>query len=926
VRICFFILILMFLARAGASWTVQTQHLPEVIKTPLLKHYPHIEKTKISRSEMDELIHWLHSQLGADRVTFTETSPGVVKLSVQRVSRIGEINITGFSAFSETEIRNFVKFSIGDPYNEPLLMESGERLQEFYHDQGYLNAEIDVEMPANPKGDLVLNIFVDEGPLTKISSISFQTNNEDLKYKLLSASKAEGKGFNDTNLSEIQSNIRRTLNREGYYLAEISGPEKKFNADETKVELSYKLNKLQTYVIEFKGNEALNKSTLEDEVLDMENYSSANPNLLAELSQKLKNAYLEQGFARVEVQGEETDGIKPNTRILTFNIDEGAKIKIDRFEFNGRFSRDEDYYREFIQENSSELIEDNYFNNADLEKGFNNLITHLQNQGHLLAKIVSRRIQYNRSKDRVTIYVNLDEGPVTRVDKIEFSGNQSVPSEELLEVLDLEANEPLKLNIFEEGIQRIKNHYYEKGFIDMVLLNEKVINESEGIVVYNTDNTQAELKFKISEGPRVRVAAIMVEGNYFTKDYVILNEIELPVGSYVTPSKIDESVARLHRLGLFGTVEIRTLEEKTNTADRTLIVRVTEREPGEFIFGFGGTNERGFTVRGYIGGAYRNLWGTGRAISIRAEGNYNVTDIKYLEHRLTMGYLEPYLFNSRYRGRINLTRSKDIVDYDARKGSEVNQATWSVEKNFTSNILGIWDAYSIATVRNFILDGSKEVPDDVTHIASTGPTFDFDYLDNFLNPTKGWYAQLSSEWASPDLGSSEHIRYWRTTTTFKYYKKIAEGPWIWANAWRFGYLENLNDGGYVPYDIKGFILGGRNTLRGYESGTTEVFPNRTDLGLVNDDDDYQLTTRAKMGLVKTEVQFPIYGNIGGSLFYDGGYVEIQGLHFNDYFRDSFGIGIKYNTPVGPLNLEFGWKLDRRPEEEPGRFHLSIGSI
>ena len=46
----------------------------------------------------------------------------------------------------------------------------------------------------------------------------------------------------------------------------------------------------------------------------------------------------------------------------------------------------------------------------------------------------------------------------------------------------------------------------------------------------------------------------------------------------------------------------------------------------------------------------------------------------------------------------------------------------------------------------------------------------------------------------------------------------------------------------------------------------------------------------------------------------------------DPYRDSVGLGFRYNTPVGPLNLEFGWKLDRKEGEEPWRFHLSIGAF
>lgn len=920
-RLFFTTLILIFTTWAQAAWQVEFKSLPEAIKLQLIQKFPNLDKEKISPAKMDEIIQWAHSQLGADRVDFIETKPGTVTLSIQRVPKIGQVNFSGLSAISEMEARSFVLFNINDNYNENLLIESGEKLRQFYKNLGYLNAEIDVEMPTDEKGQLILNFIVRENKKTEISDIYFELTNEDLKKALKKTSRSfMRKTFMDNTISDIQLALRETINQEGSYLTEISGPEARFNADETKVELFYKLSKTDHYEIDIRGHQDLTKSTIED-ILDLKNYNSANPNLAAELAQKVKIAYLKRGYARVEVQAEEGEGRNNQTKLITINIEEGARVEIDKYVITGRFSRDEEYYSEFIRKNSTELIKDGFYNAEDLDTGFINLVTHLRNQGNLLAKIISKRTQYNRGRDKITIYINLDEGPLTRVDSIEFQGNNSIRADELSEILDFEKDEALKLNKLEFAIQKIKNYYYEKGFIDMVLLNEK-----EDLVIYNADNTRAQLKFKIHEGPLVRVASILIDGNYFTKDYVILNEIELPVGEIVTPSKIEESIARLQRVGHFTAVEVRTLEEKTNVSDRTLLVRVTERNPGEFRLGFGVTNERQLTLRGYSGIGYSNLWGTGRGVSLRLEGNYNVADVKYLENKVTVGYLEPYLFNTRVRGRINLTRSKTVTDYERREGTEVNQTTWSAEKNFTSHILGIWDVYNLATFKEFAIDdrSAKDINETPLNIASTGPTVDIDYRDNISNPTNGTFTQFSSEYASPSWGSSKTIEFWRSTATFKYYKKLAPGPWVSATAFRFGLLQNLSsliDGG-VPYDKKGFILGGRSTLRGYEAGTSEVFPNRRDLG----SESYVLSSRAKMGLFKTELQFPIWGQFSGALFYDGGYVEIEGLKFMEYYRDSVGFGFRYNTPVGPLNFEYGWKLDRREDEETGRIHISIGTM
>lgn len=154
---------------------------------------------------------------------------------------------------------------------------------------------------------------------------------------------------------------------------------------------------------------------------------------------------------------------------------------------------------------------------------------------------------------------------------------------------------------------------------------------------------------------------------------------------------------------------------------------------------------------------------------------------------------------------------------------------------------------------------------------------------------------------------------------------------IWANSLRGGYLKNLRELGSVPYDKKGFILGGESTIRGFSPA--EGFPHKDHFPTGYDaaTDRYSLTTDATMYLFKSEVRFPIYKNFGGAFFYDGGAVFIRGVDFEAPYRDAIGIAARYNTPVGPVSLEYGWKIKPRCTltkgcESPSVFHFSIGTF
>jgi outer membrane protein insertion porin family len=79
--------------------------------------------------------------------------------------------------------------------------------------------------------------------------------------------------------------------------------------------------------------------------------------------------------------------------------------------------------------------------------------------------------------------------------------------------------------------------------------------------------------------------------------------------------------------------------------------------------------------------------------------------------------------------------------------------------------------------------------------------------------------------------------------------------------------------------------------------------------------------------LNSELRFPLLYGIGGSVFVDGGgvYLQDRPVTFDD-FRRSAGLGVRYVTPVGPLSLEYGFKLDRRTGESVGEVHFSIGNI
>ena len=402
-------------------------------------------------------------------------------------------------------------------------------------------------------------------------------------------------------------------------------------------------------------------------------------------------------------------------------------------------------------------------------------------------------------------------------------------------------------------------------------------------------------------------------------------------------------------------------------------VEVEERKPGLFSYGVGIFNEALPGYRGYIGVLYNNLWGKARGFSSRVDFKYR-EQIYYLENRVSLSYYEPYLTTDRLRGRFSLIREQELFDQRNRTILSTNDFRFSTEKDINKNTRFTYNVWGFSNQETFQF---RDIPEDnndddegsnkVLNIGTTGPVIEFDYRNNQFLPTSGSYTRVEMEYADPLLGSSRdnpgvtgvtatgkrndennEIQYFKTTFSTSHYIPLTKDKrWVWANSLQGGYLANLSsreDSG-VP-QVRSFFLGGSSTIRGFSFGATETVPGKRELcikqGLIGTGDNSEdcrfeeFFTRkdATYFLVKSEIRFPISGNFGGLVFYDGGAVYLGEFTLEDPYRDSVGAGIRYDTPVGAFIFEFGYKLDRKTNAQNPLFddeseiaiHFAVGTF
>jgi outer membrane protein insertion porin family len=83
-----------------------------------------------------------------------------------------------------------------------------------------------------------------------------------------------------------------------------------------------------------------------------------------------------------------------------------------------------------------------------------------------------------------------------------------------------------------------------------------------------------------------------------------------------------------------------------------------------------------------------------------------------------------------------------------------------------------------------------------------------------------------------------------------------------------------------------------------------------------------------MMLFNAEYLFPIVkaAKIRGLVFFDSGnaFADGEAFDFSD-LKSSVGWGIRWNSPFGPLRVEWGYALDAEDDEDTSQFEFSIGT-
>ncbi len=664
------------------------------------------------------------------------------------------------------------------------------------------------------------------------------------------------------------------------------------------VKLIYVTKEKATIIkIDLQGNEEFDDEKLREKIT-ITTGAIADAVLIQDNANKLKDFYEEEGYwlARI-VPVVKTVG--EHEVSLTYQIEEGQKVKIKKIQVEGSkaisagkikgvmetkewwflsFITSSGYYQKTRMDADIERIRDLYFNN-----------------GYLKVVVGDPEIQLAEDKQKMTITIPVSEGEQFSLSSIEFRGNTVFGDEEIKKRITMAAGKPFSKESLRKDIMGISDLYSENGYALITVTPDLEPDDAARLV---------KITLKIDEGAKYTIGRIEISGNTKTRDKVIRREVRLDEGDTFNSALIKRSYEKINNLNYFETVDLSPKprpEEKLVDLD----IKVKERPTGFFSIGGGYSSVEKFIAM--IELTQGNLFGRGQYMKIGAQlgGRTTYYDITFRE---------PWLFDKPISLSTNVYKTqRDYIEYD----KDAIGFGISLGKRYTDYWSGsIAYNFENAKVTNVADDASVIIQDQEGSktTSSVTPTVVRDSRDNYLDPSRGSRNSLYVTYAG--LGGTNNFV--KSEIDSAWYLPL--GPTSFMLRGRLGYASGIGGKELPLYER--FYVGGIYTIRGLGFG--EAGPKDS-----NGDEIGGLTQL----IFNTEFLFPLVSDIRlkGVVFFDAGNsydtesADVTSDSFGD-LRYTTGAGLRWISPIGPVRIEWGYNLDKRPGEKSSRFEFAFGTF
>ncbi|HEV2040703.1 MAG TPA: outer membrane protein assembly factor BamA [Casimicrobiaceae bacterium] len=662
--------------------------------------------------------------------------------------------------------------------------------------------------------------------------------------------------------------------------------------------------------IDIVGTKEFDKDTLKKALKDIGIAESRifDRSALERAEQEFKRQYINRGYYAMKVTTTATPQER-NRVAVNFTVEEGDVAKIANINIVGAQVFSEKTLITEMQLSTPGWLtwytKNDQYSKQKLQADLETLRSYYTNRGYLEFTVDSTQVSITPDKEDIYITVNITEGPRYTFSDVRLAGELLLPEEELRRLITVKPGDVYSREKLTQSAKAVSDRLGSDGY---AFANVNAVPEVDRA------NRQAAFTFYIDPGRRVYIRRINISGNVRTRDEVIRRELRQLEGAWYDATRIDRSKVRVVRLNYFEDVNIETPAVPGSPDQVDLDVTVTEKSTGNLLAGVGYSSAEGVILSGSI--SQNNVFGTGNSVS----ASINTSKVN---RTIALTFVEPYWTADGISRAIEIydksvdPSSLPIAQYSSTTLGGALGFGVPITETDTINIGGRYEHTTLHLFNNsppVYLDFVRQFGFVTnSYILTTG--WSRDTRDSTLFPTKGLLQSAYGELGLP-FGS---LQYYKTNYLIQWFTPMPLGSVLMLRG-DFGYGGGLRDK-TLPF-FKAYYGGGVGSVRGYE--TSSLGPQ--------DAQGNSIGGRRKI-VSNVELFFPLPGTKPGdqstrlSVFADAGQIHDAGFQPElESFRFSVGVGLAWNSPVGPLKFSYGVPINKKVGDKVQHFQFQVGTV
>jgi outer membrane protein insertion porin family len=662
--------------------------------------------------------------------------------------------------------------------------------------------------------------------------------------------------------------------------------------------------------IDIVGTKEFDKDTLKKALKDIGIAESRifDRSALERAEQEFKRQYINRGYYAMKVTTTATPQER-NRVAINFTVEEGDIAKIANINIVGAQVFSEKTLITEMQLSTPGWLtwytKNDQYSKQKLTADLETLRSYYTNRGYLEFAVDSTQVSITPNKEEIYITINITEGARYTFSDVRLAGELLLPEDELRRLISVKPGDVYSREKLTQSAKAISDRLGSDGY---AFANVNAVPEIDRA------KKEAAFTFYIDPGRRVYIRRVNISGNAKTRDEVIRREMRQLEGAWYDATRIERSKVRLIRLNYFDDVNIETPAIPGSPDQVDIDVTVTEKSTGNLLAGVGYSSAEGVILSASI--SQNNVLGTGNSLA----ASVNTSKIG---RTIAVTFVEPYWTPD------GIARTMELYDKNVDPTSlpiaQYSSTTYGAAINFgvpvtETDIINLGGRFEHTTLTLFTdsppiyVEFAKQFG-LVTNSYILTAGWARDTRDSVQFPTRGLLQTAVGEVGVP-LGD---LQYYKANYLIQWFTPMPYNSVLMLRT-DLGYGGGL-DNKTLPF-FKAYYGGGVGSVRGYESAS---------LG-PQDAQGNTIGGRRKI-IGNAEVFFPVPGTKPGdqsvrlSVFADAGQIYDSGFQpEQESFRYSVGVGLAWNSPVGPLKFSYGVPLNPKPSDKIQHFQFQVGTV